>query len=78
MKVILDTNFVFDDSDERCLCLVSQAQGQLFAFIQCIDRSFDDEREVLQRYWGKFDPDYPEDSIAMIMRKGGKWPDLPR
>ena len=77
MQVLTDSNLMFDDSDDRCLCIVSQAQGQLFAFIQCIDRGFDGNREELKRYWGTFDPDFPEDSIAMIMRKGGKWPDLP-
>ena len=77
MRVTTDSNFVYDDADERCLCIVSQTQGLAFAFIQCINAGDSGEGTELKRYWGSFDEENPEESIAQIMRRGGKWPELP-
>jgi hypothetical protein len=52
MRVTTDSNFVYDDADERCLCIVSQTQGLAFAFIQCVNAGESGTGTELKRYWG--------------------------
>ena len=73
-------NLIYDDADGRCFVRTESADGQTFAFIQCLDLGFAHARHdppLLTRYWGFWDPDDPEGSIKQIMAYGGKWPDLP-
>lgn len=77
MRIETDTRLVYDDGNEKCLCIHSQSEGRVWAFIQCIDIGNDGTSEHIKRYWGAFDLENPEASIERIMRNGGKWPKLP-
>ena len=76
MKV-MSNQMVYDDTDPLCKCILSQADGKLYAFIQCIDTGMDGQARYPARYWGTFSHDDPEGSIKRIMAYGGKWPQLP-
>ena len=73
-------NLVFDEGSPLCLLQVEQSQGQLFAFVQCVDASLEEHRagknRGTKRYWGRFDWNAKEASIKAILHNGGKWPDL--
>lgn len=81
MKIFNDIgNMVFDDADPRCRFYVSSTQGHQFAFVQCLDLGFSENRlsvPGIKRYWGLWDWDDEEGSIKQIMAQGGKWPELP-
>ncbi|WP_075881797.1 hypothetical protein [Vreelandella massiliensis] len=68
---------IYDEADDLCKCVLSQSQGKLFAFIQCIDTGMDGTARYTARYWGEFSHDAPEATIKRIMEWGGKWPQLP-
>lgn len=72
MKIKVEVNgLVYDSSNPKCMCILSNSQNTLYAFIQVLDG------DMTKRYWGLYDHDAQEDSIKEIMRWGGKWPDLP-
>ncbi|TQV85222.1 hypothetical protein FKG94_03260 [Exilibacterium tricleocarpae] len=75
-------NLVFDECSPDCHLQVEQSQGQLFAFVQCVDASLQEHRSGknrgTKRYWGKFDWSTKEESIRAILHYGGKWPTLPK
>ncbi|OQX33922.1 MAG: hypothetical protein B0D91_13345 [Oceanospirillales bacterium LUC14_002_19_P2] len=82
MIVVNDgNNLVFDDNSADCLLHVAQSQGQLFAFIQCIDASLEKYQagnyRLTKRYWGQFAWNDQEHCIREIMRNGGKWQNVP-
>lgn len=77
MRVETDTGLVFDDTDDLCKCILSQAEGQVFAFIQAIDTGHDGSKRYPARYWGAWNHDAPEDAMRRILAWGGKWPALP-
>lgn len=68
---------LYDDHDPRCKLILSMSNGQLYAFVQCIDRGMDLEDQHLARYWGAFTHADPESSVREILAYGGKWPALP-
>ncbi|EDK1561911.1 hypothetical protein [Enterobacter hormaechei] len=72
MKIKVEVNgLVYDSSNPKCKCILSDSQRKLFAFIEVLDG------DMTKRYWGEYDHDAPEESIKEIMRWGGKWPRLP-
>jgi len=80
MRVETDNNMLYDDSDARCYCVLSQAQGHYFAFVQALDLGAPHcryESPHTKRYWGFWNPDDPDESIRNILLVGGKWPSLP-
>lgn len=77
MRIETDTRQLYDDSDPLCKCILSQANGGLYAFIQAIDTGMDGKDRHAVRYWGPFSHDNPEGSVRKILAYGGKWPDLP-
>lgn len=72
-----DTNLLFDSGDPDCMLIVSQACGQLYAFVQCLDTGHDGKQRWPKRYWGPFSWDDRAGSVRRIMETGGKWPRLP-
>ena len=74
-------NLVFDDHSQLCRLEVAETQGQLFAFVRCVDASLDDyqsgKNKGTKEYWGHFTWDNQESCIKQIMKNGGKWPILP-
>lgn len=81
MKVYNDiNNMVFDDADPRCIVRTCFGQRRNYAFVQCLDLGNPGNRlsvPGVKRYWGEWDADNPEESVKLIMKNGGKWPDLP-
>lgn len=77
MRIETFTGLVYDETDPICLCLLSDSQNRVFAFIQALDTGFDGQQRHPARYWGEFDHEAPEDSIHQILSNGGKWPQLP-
>lgn len=74
MKVSVN-QLVYDDDHPDCICRVVQSQGQLFAFVQCLDMGLsDDEVVYTKRYWGRFEW-HSEDHMRAILENGGKWDD---
>ncbi|EAS2762985.1 hypothetical protein HF504_22305 [Enterobacter hormaechei] len=72
MKIQVEVNgLVYDSTNPKCKCILSNSQNTLYAFIEVLDGDY------TKRYWGKYDHDAQADSIKEIMRWGGKWPDLP-
>ncbi|HBN3195581.1 TPA: hypothetical protein L2F60_004826 [Escherichia coli O25b:H4-ST131] len=72
MKIKVEVNgLVYDSSNPKCKCILSNSQRKLYAFLLVLDG------DMMRRYWGEYDHDAPEDSIKEIMQWGGKWPDLP-
>ncbi|OEF52470.1 hypothetical protein A1OW_23015, partial [Enterovibrio norvegicus] len=71
MRIETNTNLVYDEQHEKCLCITSQADGRAFAFVQCLDVGHDGKGERAKRYWGLYDPENPAASIERIMRNGG-------
>ncbi|WP_413113843.1 hypothetical protein [Thaumasiovibrio sp. DFM-14] len=81
MRVETDTNLLFDEQHKDCLCIKSQANGYIFAFVQCLDlgqKQYRHKEPRIKRYWGLYDSNNPESSIRQILRNGGKWPELPK
>ena len=80
MKIENDMgNLIFDDSLPDCRKIITQSQGQLFAFIVCLDIGVGEKpfkKPIKNHYWGKFSWENEHDSIRSIMANGGKWPDL--
>jgi len=77
MKIQVN-GLVFDKANPKCKCLLSEAQGQVYAFVQCLDTGMDgQENGIIKRYWGKYSHENEEASIRAIMQNGGKWPVLP-
>lgn len=75
MKVNVN-QMIYDDDHPQCSCHVIQSQGQLYAFVQCLDMGMDGEHVVaIKRYWGRFEWD-SEDHLRDILRNGGKWGDF--
>lgn len=74
MKVGLN-NLLYDDADSRCMCIISSACGQVYAFIQVIDLG-----GGTKRYWGPYthDKELQSKMIMAIMETGGKWPKFPK
>ena len=69
---------VFEEGHPQCKCILSDAQGELFAFVQCLDTGMDGQESVMvKRYWGRYSHDDRAGSIEDIMRNGEKWPVLP-
>lgn len=68
---------VYDDADALCKCILSESQGNLYAFIQCVDTGMDGNARYTARYWGAFSHDDTAGSIKKILANGGKWPSLP-
>ncbi|ELL8499417.1 hypothetical protein RX249_004195 [Salmonella enterica] len=62
---------VYDSTNPKCKCILSNSQNTLYAFIEVLDGDY------TKRYWGEYDHDAPEESIKEIMQWGGKWPCLP-
>lgn len=81
MQVVNDFgNLLFDDEQKDCKVITANCHGQTFAFIQVLDLGNPGNRlrkPGKRRYWGRFDPNRPEQSIKAIMGSGGKWPMLP-
>ncbi|WED26427.1 hypothetical protein L3V77_15730 [Vibrio sp. DW001] len=75
MRIQTDTNLLFDDEHPECFYIISSAEGQLFAFVQCLDVG-GNKKPRPKRYWGAWDWDAPEQSIKHILKNGGKWPQL--
>ncbi|ELM1533891.1 hypothetical protein Q3R63_004426 [Salmonella enterica] len=72
MKIKVEVNgLVYDSSNPKCKCILSDSQRKLYAFIEVLDG------DMTKRYWGQYSHDAPEESIKEIMRWGGKWPRLP-
>ncbi len=64
---------IYDDAHPKCTCKVVQSQGQLYAFVQCLDMGMDGKRLVgTKRYWGRFEWG-SEDHMRAILATGGKW-----
>lgn len=81
MKVQTDSNLLFDSSHPDCLCIIERTQGKEIAFIQCLDLGVEHcrhKKPIPKRYWGLWDENRPEESLDHIMRRGGKWPQLPK
>ena len=81
MRIDTVSNLVFDDEHPKCFYIISSAQGRAFAFVQCLDLGAAHCRHkepCIKRYWGVFDLDKPEDSMESILRRVGKWPQLPK
>lgn len=77
MKITAN-GLVFEEGHSQCQCILSDAQGELFAFVQCLDTGIDGQESVIvKRYWGHYSHDDRAGSIEDIMRNGGKWPVLP-
>lgn len=73
-------NLVYDDAEPECYFIVSESQGQKYAFVQVLDVGNPGNRlskPIKKRYWGRFSDHHPEQSISQIMNAGGKWPMLP-
>lgn len=68
---------LYDAQDPLCKCILSESGGQLYAFIQGIDRGMDFQDRHPVRYWGKFSHHDQEGSVRQILAYGGKWPSLP-
>lgn len=64
---------VYEDNHPNCQFIQSRTIGGNYAFIQVLDT----RTQMVKRYWGPFDVEYPAASIERIMRNGGKWPSLP-
>lgn len=72
MKIRVEVNgLVYDSTDPKCQCILSDSQRRLYAFITVLDGN------VTKRYWGEYSHDAPVESIKEIMSWGGKWPHLP-
>ncbi|MAW08346.1 MAG: hypothetical protein CME61_08740 [Halobacteriovoraceae bacterium] len=82
MKITDDSDcLLFDDQHPKCNLIVAETQGQLFAFVTCLDLGLPHNRLTAphqKRYWGKFDWAQQEASIREIMHNGSKWPELPQ
>ncbi|MEL6008212.1 hypothetical protein J4Z08_21035 [Citrobacter portucalensis] len=77
MKIQVN-GMIYDSEHRDCKCILNEAQGQVYAFIQCIDTGMDgNETAIPKRYWGQYAHAAPEASITRIMQNGGKWPVLP-
>ncbi|EBM7196732.1 hypothetical protein T040_22110 [Salmonella enterica subsp. enterica serovar Senftenberg] len=77
MKITAN-GLVFEETNPHCKCILSEAQGELYAFVQCLDMGMDGrETAIVKRYWGRYSHDAREDSIRSILLNGGKWPKLP-
>lgn len=48
MRVETNTNLVWDDNEPKCRIITSSTNGQMFAFIQCLDKP----TGYIKRYWG--------------------------
>lgn len=66
-------NMVFDSTNPACKLILSDSQGKLYGFVECIDASSGQAK----RYWGEYSHDDARASIKRIMEWGGKWPELP-
>lgn len=64
---------LYEDYHPDCKCITSRTNSGSYAFIQVLDLN----TSMHKRYWGKFDIENPEASIAHIMTYGGPWPSLP-
>jgi hypothetical protein len=62
---------VYDSTNKKCKCILSDSQSKLYAFVQVLDGN------IVKRYWGEYSHEAPESSIEKIMECGGKWPHLP-
>ena len=73
-------NLVFDFYHKDCRLVLSHTQFDNFAFVACLDASKEEheagKNRGVKKYWGRYDPEQPKDSIREIMNFGGKWPDL--
>lgn len=72
MYIKTENNLIWDDSNSNCLIRFSNAECQIFAFIQVIDA----KSKSAKRYWGLWDHRNEEESLRRIMMNGGAWPDL--
>ncbi|AXE71583.1 hypothetical protein A191_04745 [Escherichia coli KTE233] len=77
MKITVNGLF-FEENHPQCKCILSQTQGELYAFIQCLDTGLNgQESAIIKRYRGRYSHDDRAESIKNIMSNGGKWPVLP-
>lgn len=72
MLVVDNGVLLYDESNELCKLYVKASQGNLFAFITFIDKGCPTNTK---KYWGSWDWDAKEESIAQIMETGGKCDD---
>lgn len=80
MKIVTDNNLLYEDFNEHCKCILTQANGYVFAFVQAIDLGTNPHKPKVvrtKRYWGMWDVENPKASMERILRNGGKWPKLP-
>lgn len=80
MKIENDAgNLVYDDSNPDCAMIISECQGELYAFVTALDIGSSAsplKKPMKARYWGKFSWSNKENAIREILHTGGKWPDL--
>ena len=50
MRVETDNSLLFDDDDSLCFCVHSSSQGEVFAFVQCLDVGMDGQMRNPKRY----------------------------
>lgn len=49
MKIKVEVNgLVYDSSNPKCKCILSDSQRKLFAFLQVLDG------DMTKRYWGEY------------------------
>ena len=60
-------NLVFDFYHKDCRLVLSHTQDNNFAFVACLDASKEEheagKNRGVKKYWGRYDPEQPEDSI---------------
>jgi hypothetical protein len=76
MRIKTTTGLLYDGADRLCRLILTDSQGETFAFVQAIDTGFDGRDRHPVRYWGKYSHDTPEQSVERILATGGKWPKL--
>lgn len=71
--IIEQGRMTYDESDDRCICILKRSVGQTFAFIQCVD----DDTQNIKRFFGPFQHEFRTESITEIMKLGATWPAHP-
>lgn len=77
MKILNDIgNLLYDSENPLCGLKITSSQGNLFAFVTCLDiGGIDREPEKCdqRQYWGEYSHSDPEGAIKEILHTGGKW-----
>lgn len=68
-------NLLYDSAHDLCGIIIRQSQGELFAFVTCLDvREDGNYTKVDQKqYWGRYSHDESAQAIKEILHHGGKW-----